>query len=296
MKREKNMLVAFLLNAAFSVLEGIGGIATGSVAILSDAIHDIGDAASIGVAYFLERKSKKQPDEAYTYGCARFSVIGSAMTTLILLLGSGGMIWQSVRRLFQPVGIHYDGMVVLAILGVCVNLVAAIVTHGGESLNQKTVRLHMLEDVLGWAVVLVGAILMRFTDISVIDPLMSIGVALFILIQAGKNLKRVLGIFLEKVPHGVDVREIKEHLCKIDQVRGVHHLHIWSLDGHRNYATMHVVAKGNPHEVKCLIREEMKLHGIGHVTLELEEEGERCGEECCHVEVSPLGGHHHHHH
>ena len=296
MKTEKNILIAFLLNLAFSVFEFIGGLWTGSVAIISDAIHDIGDAASIGISFFLEKKSKKQPDETYTYGYARYSVIGSVITTLILLFGSVMVIYNAALRIIHPTEIHYNGMIVFAVVGVIVNFGAALVTREGDSLNQKAVNLHMLEDVLGWIVVLVGAVVMRFTDIYIIDPLMSIGVAIFILIRAIQNLKQVIDLFLEKTPHGVDVQEIKEHLSEIEGVVDVHHIHVWSMDGQTNYATMHIVASGDHHHVKEAVREELREHGIGHVTLELEQEGEHCHEAECHVETTHSPGHHHHHH
>ena len=159
MKTEKNILIAFLLNLAFSVMEFIGGIFTGSVAIISDSIHDIGDAASIGIAYFLERKSKKKPDEKYTYGYIRYSILGSLITTLILIIGSSFVIYNSVLRILNPVEINYDGMILFAVFGVIVNFLAATFTREGDSLNQKSVNLHMLEDVLGWVIVLIGAII-----------------------------------------------------------------------------------------------------------------------------------------
>ena len=296
MKTEKNILIAFILNFAFSIFEFVGGIFTGSVAIVSDAIHDIGDATSIGLAFFFEKKSKKQPDENYTYGYARYSVIGSVITTLILLFGSVMVIYNAIIRLIHPTEIHYNGMIIFALVGVGVNLGAALLTREKGSLNQKAVNLHMLEDVLGWIVVLIGAIVMRFTNFYIIDPIMSIAIAVFIFINAVKNLKEVIDIFLEKTPHGVDVKEIEKHLCEIEGVLGVHHIHIWSMDGQNNYATMHVVTKGEAHEIKEKIREELKKHGIGHVTLELEKEGEHCHEENCHVEFSSSGHHHHHHH
>lgn len=296
MKTEKNILFAFLLNLAFSIFEFIGGIFTGSVAIVSDAVHDVGDAASIGFAFFFEKKSKKQPDETYTYGYARYSVIGGVITTLILLLGSIMVVYNAILRIINPTEINYNGMIIFALVGVGVNLCAAILTHKGDSLNQKAVNLHMLEDVLGWIVVLVGAIIMRFTDISILDPLMSIGVAIFIFINAIKNLGGAINLFLEKTPHGVHMSELKEHILAIDGVLDAHHIHVWSMDGHNHYATMHVVVRGNSCEIKEKIREELKEHGIGHVTLELESEGERCHNENCHVEFHSTSGHHHHHH
>ena len=296
MKTEKNIFFAFILNLAFSVFEFIGGVFTGSVAIISDAIHDIGDATSIGVAFFLEKKSKKQPDKKYTYGYARYSVIGSVLTTLILLLGSAMIIYNAVLRIISPTEINYNGMIIFAIVGVCVNLGAALLTRDGDSLNQKAVNLHMLEDVLGWVVVLVGAIVMRFTDFYIIDPLMSIGVAIFILINALKNLKEILDLFLEKTPRDISIDEIAEHICEVEGVLSVHHIHVWSMDGHNNYATMHVVVKGDTHTIKHNIRGELKEHGIGHATLEIETEDEHCHEEHCHVDVVSSTGHHHHHH
>ena len=296
MKTQKNILVAFILNLAFSVFELVGGVFTGSVAILSDAIHDLGDALSIGFSYFLEKKSKKKPDDIYTYGYTRFSVLGGVITTCVLLVGSGIVIVNAVGRLMNPSPIHYDGMILFAVVGLIVNGVAAFVTREGDSLNQKAVNLHMLEDVLGWAVVLVGAVIMRFTDISLIDPLMSIGIAVFILINACKNLKEVLDLFLEKMPHGVDSEEIKHHLCHIEGVLDVHHIHIWSIDGQNNYATMHIVADREPATLKALVREELQEHGIVHSTLEFETEGEACDARECHVEHNHSCGHCHHHH
>ena len=296
MKSEKNIFIAFILNLAFSVFEFIGGIFTGSVAIVSDAIHDFGDAAGIGISYFLEKKSKKQPDEKHTYGYARYSVIGSLITTFILLFGSVTVIYNAINRLINPTEINYNGMVIFAVVGVCVNFCAAYFTRDGDSLNQKAVNLHMLEDVLGWTVVLIGAIIMRFTDWSFIDPVMSVGVSLFIFITAVRNLKEAIDLFLEKTPHGIDIKEIAEHISEIDGVIGVHHIHIWSMDGQSNYATMHVVTNSDSHKIKETIREELLEHGINHATLELETEDERCHEENCSVDYKIFSGHHHHHH
>ncbi len=298
MKSQRNILVAFILNLLFSIFEFAGGIFTGSFAIMSDSLHDLGDAASIGIAFFLEKKSNKQPDENYTYGYKRYSVIGSVITTLILLFGSVAIIYNAIIRIINPTDINYNGMIVLAIIGTCVNLVAAIFTKEGESLNQKAVNLHMLEDMLGWIVVLIGAIVMRFTDIKIIDPILSIGVSVFVLINAIRNLHEALSIFLEKAPEGITVEEIKEHLADIEGIEDIHHVHLWSMDGTANYATMHVVTSGDAICIKRLVREELKEHGINHVTLEIENPSEECCEKDCRVctQKSCKGHHHHHHH
>jgi len=298
MKTEKNILIAFILNLSFAIFEFFGGIFTGSVAIVSDAIHDVGDATSIGISYFLEKKSKKKPDEKYTYGYLRYSVIGSVITTLILLVGSVIVIINAINKIMNPTEINYKGMIIFAVFGLVINFVAAFVTHGGGSLNQKAVNLHMLEDVLGWAVVLVGALIMNFTDIKIIDPLMSIGVSVFIFINAFKNLKEVLDLFLEKTPHGISIEEIKAHIFEIDGIEDVHHIHIWSMDGNSNFATMHVVTNSDSHIIKEKVREELTEHGISHATLELEAVGEHCHENDCsaHLNVNSGHAHHHHHH
>lgn len=295
MKTNKTIFIAFILNLAFSIFEFIGGIFTGSVAIISDAVHDIGDATSIGIAFFLEKKSKKQPDEKYTYGYSGYSVIGSVITTLILLFGSVTVIYNAVLRIVNPTELNYNGMIIFAIVGVCVNFGAALLTRDGDSLNQKAVNLHMLEDVLGWSVVLIGAIAIRFTDFFIIDSLMSIGIAIFILVNSIKNLKEAFDIFLEKTPLGIHIDELKADISEIYGVLGVHHIHVWSIDGYHNYATMHIVAKSNSHGIKDKIRDELKEHGIGHVTLELESEDEHCHEEYCHVETASSSGHNHRH-
>ena len=296
MKTQRNILIAFILNLSFSLFEFIGGIITGSVAIASDAIHDLGDAASIGISYLLERKSKKKPDSKYTYGYARYSVLGGFITTLILLIGSVVMIYNAIGRLIVPVTIHYNGMIVFAVVGVCVNFCAAFFTREGGSLNQRAVNLHMLEDVLGWIVVLVGAVVMRFTNLAWIDPIMSIGVSLFILINAVRNLKEVVDLFLEKTPCNINVAEISDHIKEIDGVLDVHHVHVWSLDGYNNLATIHVVTDGDAHEIKDAVREELHEHGIGHVTIEIEIGTEHCHREHCDMGSVAVVAHGHHHH
>lgn len=296
MKTEKNILIAFILNLFFSVFEFFGGIFTGSVAIISDALHDLGDAASIGISYFLEKKSKTKPDKKYTYGYAGYSVLGSLITTSILLFGSGAVIYNAVLKLINPSEINYNGMLIFAVIGVIVNFIAALVTKDGDSLNQKAVNLHMLEDVLGWIVVLIGAVVMKFTDFKIIDPVMSIAVAIFILINALSNMKEILSLFFEKVPENINVEELEEHILGIEGVLGLHHIHIWSIDGQRIFATMHIVANENTTEIKRKVKEELKEHGISHSTLELEKENENCGDEHCSSEHIHHKHHHHHHH
>ena len=288
MKSEKNILIAFLLNLSFAIFELFGGAVTGSTAILSDAVHDLGDAVSIGVSYALERKSRKQADLVHSTGYIRYSVLGGAITTLILLIGSCAVIVNGVRRLINPVEIHYNGMILLALIGTAINSIAAFFTRDGESLNQKAVNLHMMEDVLGWVVVLIGAIVMRFTDLVWLDPILSIAVAVYIFVKAVPNLKAIIDIFLEKTPNDIHVPEMLKELTEIDGVEEIHHIHIRSLDGIHHCASMHIVTKADPAPIKAEIRQVLTRYGIVHATLETETEN--CGS----IEWLAIQPHHHH--
>lgn len=295
MNVSKNILIAFILNITFSIIELIGGMLTNSVAIMSDAIHDFGDALSIGISFILEKKSHSKPNDEYTYGYARFSILGALITTIILTIGSVLVIVGAIFRIKNPVIINYDGMIILAILGVIINFGASYFTKGGNSINQKAVNLHMLEDVFGWIIVLVGAILMKFTDIRIIDSVMSMGVALFILVNALKNFKEILDLFLVKKPSCLSIEEIKNYLIKIEGVVDVHHIHLWSLDGVNNYATMHVkINKKDESKIKREVRNELFNHDIGHVTIEIEKENECCSDMKCEPEKNVKSHSHHH--
>ncbi len=296
MKTERKIFVAFILNLVFSACEFVGGILTGSVAILSDALHDLGDAVSIGVAYVLERKSKRHADTVFTFGYARYSVVASMLTTSILIVGSVVIVANAIDKIVHPTPVNYDGMIVFAVFGVVVNTVATLFTRKGHSLNQKAVSLHMLEDVLGWIVVLVGAVVMRFTDFALIDPIMSIGVAIFIFVNAVRTLHQALQVFLEKAPTDLTAGQVQQIASKVAGVVDVHHLHVWTLDGQSHCATMHVVVDGTNAHAKHQIRHELQHHGVAHVSIELETVGEHCDYRQCHPIHQESGHHHHHHH
>ena len=268
-KSKTGIGIAFFLNLGFSLFELIGGLFTGSVAILSDSVHDLGDTLSIGVSFALEKKSSAPPNERNTFGYARYSVLGGAITTLILILGSVLVVLQSVRRLLNPTEIRYDGMIVLSVIGVIINLGAAWFTRSGDSVNQRAVNLHMLEDVLGWIVVLIGAVIMRFTDIAVIDPLMSIGVAIFIFIEAIKNLKEILDIFLEKTPAGIDAARVLNELSALPGITEIRTLRLWTLDGKTNCAMLQAKTSLSNEQARTVIREKLNELGFGISTIEI---------------------------
>ena len=210
----------------------------------------------------------------------RYSLIGSLITTLILLFGSCFVIYSAVNKIITPEEINYSGMILFALIGVVINSCAVYFTRDGDSLNQKSVNLHMLEDVLGWVVVLIGAIIMRFTDIKLLDPILSILVAIFILINAFNNFKSITYLFLEKTPNNISIEDLKNNILKIDGVKDVHHIHIWSIDGYNNCATMHVVGEDYV-KLKKLVKEELEKYGICHSTIEIESVDENCDEKNC---------------
>lgn len=295
MKTDRNILIAFILNLGFSMFEFIGGTITNSIAIISDSIHDIGDSLSIGISYFLEKKSKRKPDDKYTYGYARFSVLGSLITTMILIIGSIFVIISAINRFINPIDINYNGMILIAVIGVIINFLAAYFTRDKGSLNQQSVNLHMLEDVLGWIIVLIGSIVMKFTNIKIIDSILSILVAIFIFISALKNLKIIIDLFLEKTPKGINITELKQNILKINGVKDIHHIHIWSLDGYNNYATIHIVVGEKSKDIKKLVREELTKHNIIHTTIELENASDECINKSCQADFSNYHNHKHHH-
>lgn len=297
MKKDKNILLAFLLNLSFSLLELVGGVFTGSVAILSDAIHDAVDALSIGISYWFERKSKKTPNATYTYGYARYSVLGGAITTLLLIVGSVIVMLNAFWRVVVPTEIHYDGMLVLSLIGILVNGVAAYFTREGDSVNQKAVNLHMLEDVLGWIVVFLGAVVMRFTKLSLLDPLLSIAVSGYILFHAIGNLKNAVDILLEKAPRAIREDSVRTQLLKITGVLDIHHIHLWTLDGEMACATMHIVMNPVEPGLKHIVRHTLRDMGIAHATIEWETPNETCEDvRCCGSGLLPNCSHHHTHH
>ena len=167
-------------------------------------------------------------------------------------------------------------MIVFAVVGAAVNSAAVFFTHKGDSLNQKAVSLHMFEDVLGWLAVLVGAVVMKFTDFSLIDPILSICVSVFILIHAVKHLIPALNIFLEKAPDNISSDTIHQCVITVEGVTDVYDIHVWSIDENTVCATMHIVTDSNPTDIKTVVCKALFELGIHHITLEIENSRENC--------------------
>ena len=302
-KSTKNIFLAFMLNLIFSIIEFVGGIVTNSISIISDSLHDLGDAISIAVSWLLEKKAEKKPDSKYTFGYARYSVLGALITSTVLLLGSVIMIYNAIFRIINPEMVNYDGMIILGILGLVINSLGAFVTSHSNKLNEKAVSLHMLEDVLGWVAVLIASGVMKAFNLPIIDPILSICITIYILWHVIRNYKSIFEIFLQKAPSTAKFEEFKEELLKENNlIKDIHHTHIWSLDGVNTYISLHVVL---PKEVtvddiiniKKKIKHEAKHHLIYHTIIEIEFENEICDDKECNVERnSDMSDIHHHHH
>jgi cobalt-zinc-cadmium efflux system protein len=272
---------AFLLNLFFTVIEIIGGLLTNSVAILSDAIHDLGDSLSLGLAWYLERYANKSQDRKYSYGYRRFSLLAALINTLILIIGSLFVLSKAVPRLLNPEMPDAKGMIFFACVGILVNGLAVYRLRGSQSLNTRVVMWHLLEDVMGWAAVLLVSITLLFFDLPRLDPLLSIIITGYVLVNVIRNLRKTLALFLQAVPDHIDVEAIEIRLQKIDNVCSTHHTHVWSLDGEHHVLTTHIVVEDNTdrEQILCIKQEVKELSNeldLMHTTIEFEYGDEVC--------------------
>lgn len=269
----KNIKIALAMNLIFTIIEFVGGLLTNSLAIISDAIHDFGDTIVLIFSYLSTKIAKKKPTAKHTFGFKRASLFAALIAGLVLLGGSIFIIVNAIPRLFNPQEVHSIGIIGLAVVGVVANGFAALKTRKGKSQNEKIVSWHMLEDVLNWAVVLIGGIIMHFTGWYIIDPILSIGFAIFIIFGSTKNLLGTLSIFMESVPSHINIDEVEKSITKVKGVCGTHDVHIWSLDGETSLLTAHVVINNNTKnisQVKSKIKHNLMDYHITHTTLELE--------------------------
>lgn len=277
----KNLKVAFFLNFGFTIIEIIGGFLTNSVAIFSDALHDLGDSLSLGLSWYFQKLSTKGRTRKYSYGYGRFSLLGAIINAVVLFAGSGIIIYEAIPRLLSPEQPDTKGMIVLAVLGILFNGFAVLKLRKGKSLNEEAVSLHLFEDVLGWLSVLIGAIIMNFYDVPIIDPLLSLLIAVYILFNAYKNVKRSFRIILQGTPKGVEVDELLKQIKENPKVLGIHDYHLWSMDGEYYVFSAHLIVGKDKDltelaDIKKQVRTLLRNFEIEHATLEFETEEESC--------------------
>ena len=273
--QEGNIKIAFFLNLGFTVLELFGGLYVNSVAIISDALHDLGDSLSLGLSWYLDRKSKEGANSSFTFGYTRFSLLGALVNSLVLIGGSIFVINEAVERILNPEHTNAQGMLLFAIIGVTVNGYAAWKVSKGKTLNERVISWHLMEDVLGWAAVLVVSIVLLFKDIHYLDPALSLFITAYILWNVLKRLKETLYVFLQGSPDDIDIDELNRKFLNLSFVERTNHVHVWSLDGEKHVVTAHIQI----HEMnqvselinaKIEIRELLKPYKFNHSTIEIE--------------------------
>lgn len=277
----KNIKVAFWINLGFALFEIVGGLYTNSVAVMSDALHDFGDSLSLGAAWFFQKKSQQKRDTKFTYGYRRFSLLGAFINCVVLTIGSFFVISESVQRIFNPTQPDAKGMLIMAIVGIAVNLGVMLILKRGRSINERVISLHFLEDVMGWAAVLVGSIVMMFYDVPIIDPILSLIIALIILVNVYRNMKSVFQIVLQGVPENVSEDKIRSVVNTFPEVKTSHDIHVWSMDGNYHIVTLHVVVGTDlsvpqQENLKTRIKKSLSELPIQHATVELETENYDC--------------------
>jgi cobalt-zinc-cadmium efflux system protein len=279
--KTKNIALAFFLNFSFCIIELVGGLLTNSIAILSDALHDFGDSVALGLAWIFQKISGRKPTPQYTYGYKRFSLLSAIINSVILLSGSVFVIYESVQRILSPAETNAKGMLLLALLGVIVNGAAIFRLKKGNSVNERVVLLHLLEDVLGWIAVLVVSIVMIFVNLPVLDPLLSIGISIYILYNVYRNLKILFLVILQGKPANIDEKEVAERLKNLPGVKDIHDLHIWTMDSEYHVLTVHLVLDeqqdiAQQQKTRSDAHLLLKTMDIQHATIEIEYTNENC--------------------
>ena len=274
MKTKYAVWLAFLLNLSFAIVEFIAGGIFGSSAVLADSVHDFGDAIAIGISAFLESISNRKEDSHYTLGYKRFSLLGAMVTAVILMTGSGMVILENVSKLFHPQPVNEEGLLWLGIIAISVNVLASLVIRKGQTKNEFILSLHFLEDTLGWLAVILMAMVLRYTDCYILDPLLSLAISFFILSKVIPRFWSTLKIFLDAVPEGVDIKQVKNDLEQLDNVASINQLNLWTMDGLEKNAIVHVCLEHVKHMEVCKesIRDLLKERGFQNVTIEVDED------------------------
>lgn len=264
--------LVFLLNSVFAMIEFISGGIFHSSAVLADAVHDTGDALAIGLSALLESISNREEDSRYTLGYKRFSLLGALVTAVILMTGSMMVLLENISKLFHPQVVNSQGMFWIGVIAIVINVIASLIVEKGKTKNESILSLHFLEDTLGWLAVILMAIILRFTDWYILDPLLSLAISLFILSKAIPRFWSTLKIFLDAVPEGVDIQRVKSDLEQLDHVASINQLNLWTMDGLEKNAIVHVCLKEIEQMELCKesIRSILKDCGFQNITIEVD--------------------------
>ena len=272
MTTNRAVWLAFFLNLSFTIVEFIAGGVFGSSTVLADSVHDLGDAIAIGLSAYLETISNREEDSHYTLGYKRFSLLGALITAVILMTGSVFVILENITKLFNPQPVNDEGILWLGIIAVTINVLASLVVRKGKTKNESILSLHFLEDTLGWLAVILMAIILRFTDWYILDPLLSLVISFFILSKAIPRFWSTLKIFLDAVPEGVETGDLEKDLGALINVKSVNQLSIWSMDGLENNAIIHLCLEDwdQMMETKNQVRQLLEERGVQNITIEVD--------------------------
>lgn len=245
--------LAIGLNLGFSIAEFFLGMFLGSAAISADAIHDLGDAILLTFTLVLSKFSDKKPTSIMSYGYKRLSVLGAVLNSFVML----GLSYMMARTLYYEfinphnhAHVNVPGLMVVSVIGILVNLFAAIRLHGSKNILDKTVSLHLFEDLFGWVLTLLTSILISFSGLTILDRIASLFILLFISCGAIMNAWDALKILLQRVPNVKDLNNIKKNILAIEGVVSIKNVHFWSLDGEEHVFTAQIIVNDSSKNVE----------------------------------------------
>ena len=275
-KFERPLWIALGLTLAFLIVEVVGGLLTNSLAPLSDAAHMMTDVIALGVSLFAVRMARRPADAKRTYGYARMEALGALVNGGLLFLVAGYILWEAIGRFSQPPHVESNGMLLVAVLGLVVNLISMklLQAGAGESLNMKGAYLEVWSDMLGSLGVIAGAVLIRFTGWTLVDPIIAVLIGLWVLPRTWTLLRAAGHVLMQGVPAGLDLDEIRDAMSAQPDVATVHDLHVWALGSKEPILTAHVLLANDAvdadavrHAMATMLHERFD---IGHATLQVE--------------------------
>lgn len=262
----KNLSFALALNLIFNIIVILGGIFTNSVAILTDAIHDLGDTLAIIIAWVMQKISQKKGNEKFTYGYKRFSVLGAVITSTIVICACSVVLYEAIGRIISPEVSSPEGMLIVAILGIIFKGLSVYTLHKGKTFNEKSILIHLTGDVIEWIIILILSIILFLNNYPLLDPIASILISIWIIYNLAKNLYKSLKVILQGAPDDFNIKEFKKEIQKIDGVKGISDLHIWTIDGLSHILTLKIMVS---RETDLLTLSHIKYH-INEIAIKYE--------------------------
>ena len=271
-KASDNLAFVFFVNLTFNIIVIIGGLATNSMAILADCIHDMSDTISMAIAWILEHVSQKDSTDTFSYGYQRFSILGAVITSTFVIAMAFFILQEAIPRLFAPESVDAGGMLLVGMVGLIFKSISVWKLHGGETFNEKAIFYHLLGDIFEWVAILVLSIVLIFwADATYLDPFISIGIAIWLIFNLGRNLYKSILVLLQKTPDNFDVDEFKKNILAVDGIKEIDDFHIWSLDGIDSVMTLKVEIDNwdNPERIKKEIYSISNKYHVIDITIEL---------------------------